>query len=70
MRSSFCIINIVTETDHILMKFIDILKCHFYPNPVCLSLKIDRLMQYLFLMVHIRNESDNPLRLMVFDLFF
>ena len=51
------------------MELIDILKCHFHLDAFCFPFKIDWLMDDLFLLVHIFNKTDDPIRLMKLNMF-
>ena len=68
MRSALGIVNIVAETEHILMKFINILKCRLHFNTVCFPFKINRLMKRLFFLIQISDKPDDSLRFMIFDM--
>ena len=67
MSTTFRIINIVAEPQYVLMKFIYILKSHFYGNPFAFPLKIHHLMECFLRFIQIFYESYQPVRLMVFN---
>ena len=68
MRTAFRIINIVTESEYIFMKFIYILKCHFNFYTIRGTFEINRIMEHLFLFIKIPDKSDDSFRLMIFDM--
>ena len=58
----------ITEAQNILAEITGVLESHLYLDAVCLSLEVDRLMKCLRTVVQITDVSDDPLRLMVFQL--
>ena len=68
MCAALCIINIVAKSQHIFVKFIDILKGSFHLNAFRLSFKINRLMDDFLLFIEFFNKSQDSIRLMISDL--
>lgn len=68
MRSAFSVVNIVAETEHILIELVHILKSDLHVNAFRFSLKIDDIMNCFSGFVHILDETDNALRLVVLNM--
>ena len=69
MSSAFGIVYIVTESENVLMKFIDVLKGNLNVDPVTAARKIHRLTYRLFVGIQIFNETDYAVGFMKFFLF-
>ena len=69
MRSSFCIVDIVTEAKYIFMELVDVLEGHFYFDAFCFPFEIHRIMYDFFFMIQFTDESKDSVRLMINDLF-
>ena len=69
MCAAFCIVNVVTEAEHILTEFVGKLKCHFYLNSICFSFQINRIVKYFCTVVQVFDKSDDSVRFMVSDIF-
>ncbi len=67
MSAAFGIINIIAEAKHILMKFIDILKCRFHGDTLALSAEINHVMDGFLGFIHILDKSCDTLRFMICD---
>ena len=67
MCAAFRIINIVTKSKHVFMKFIYILKGHFHFYSVCLSFKIDWLMNGFLFLIQICYKSKYSVWFMIFN---
>ena len=51
MGTAFCIIDIVTKTEYIFVKFINVLEGRFYLNTFCLALKINNIADSFFVFI-------------------
>ena len=69
MSTALCIVNVITEAQHILTKFIGKLECHFYLNTVCFAFQINRIMQNFRTVVQILDKSDDAVRFMIGNIF-
>ena len=68
MSTAFCIVNIITESQNIFVEFIDILEGSFHGNAFAFPFKINDITDRLRGLVHILDESDDSIRLMVFHM--
>ena len=66
MCSSLSVVNIVTKSQYIFMKFIGILKCCFNGNTFLLPLKIYNIMDCFHLLIEIFHKADNSFLFMKF----
>ena len=69
MSTALCIINVITEAQHILTELIGKLKCHFHLNAVRFPLQINRLMENFRTVVQILDKSDDAIRFMIGNIF-
>ena len=65
MSTALCIVNVITEAQYILTKFIGKLKCHLYLNTVCFPFQVNRIMQDFRTVVQILDKSNDTVRLMI-----
>ena len=68
MRAAFRIINVITKSKHILVKFIDILECNFHFDSFRGSFEIYRFMNDFILLIQITDKSKDSVWLMIFDM--
>ena len=68
MSSSLCIVDIIAESQNILTELIGKLKSNFHLDPVCLSFKINRIMERLCILVKVTDKAYDSLRLMILDI--
>ena len=68
MRSAFCIVDIITKSEDIFMKFVCILERSFYFNAFTFSLEIDHIMNRLDIFIEIPDKTDDSLRFMILDM--
>ena len=69
MGAAFRVIDIVAETQHILVELIYILQSHFHRDAFRLPFIVDHVMDRFLGLVHILDETDNPLRFMILNMF-
>ena len=69
MSTALCIVNVITEAQYILTEFIGKLECHLYLNAVCLPFQVNRIMQDFRAVVQIFDKSNNPIWLMIGNIF-
>ena len=65
MSTALCIVNVITEAQYILTKFIGKLECHLYLNAVCFPFQVNRIMQDFCTVVQILDKSNDTVRLMI-----
>ena len=65
MSTALCIVNVITEAQYILTKFIGKLECHLYLNAVCFPFQVNRIMQDFRTVVQILDKSNDTVRLMI-----
>ena len=65
MSTALCIVNVITEAQYILTKFIGKLECHLYLNAVCFPFQVNRIMQDFRTVVQIFDKSNDTVRLMI-----
>ena len=65
MSTALCIVNVITEAQYILTKFIGKLECHLYLNAVCFPFQVNRIMQDFRAVVQIFDKSNDTIRLMI-----
>ena len=63
MRSTLCVINVITESQNIFMKLIDILKCTLHRNSFIFTPQINRIMQNFFCLLYTSNMLYKKTRL-------
>ena len=68
MSSSLCIVDIIAESENVLTELIGKLKSNLHLDPVCLSFKINRIMERLCILVKVTDKAYDPLRLMILDI--
>ena len=69
MSTALCIVNVITEAQYILTEFIGKLECHLYLNAVCFPFQVNRIMQDFRTVVQIFDKSNNPIWLMIGNIF-
>ena len=65
MSTALCIVNVITEAQYILTKFIGKLECHLYLNAVCFPFQVNRIMQDFRTVVQIFDKSNDTVRFMI-----
>ena len=65
MSTALCIVNVITEAQYILTKFIGKLECHLYLNAVYFPFQVNRIMQDFCTVVQILDKSNDTVRLMI-----
>ena len=69
VRSTFCVVDVIAEAQHVFPEFIDILESDLHLNAVRLAFQQDRIMDNGRIPVQILQVSHDALGLMVFFCF-